>query len=138
MIRRCYAELLTFPTINERYEYLKLKGYVGKETFGYDRVFNQKFYTSKEWQDIRKEVIIRDNAYDLAVDGYNIYGKIMVHHMNPITLEDIKSENWDYLLNPEFLITTSYDTHQAIHYGNSNGLMKDPIVRTPNDTCPWR
>lgn len=135
---RTYSELIRLPTFEERFEYLKLGGKVGKDTFGFDRIFNQKFYTSKEWKRVRDFVIIRDNGCDLAHEDHIIYGsKILIHHMNPITLEDIEN-NTDILLNPEYLITTIHNTHNAIHYGDANLLPKDPIERTKNDTCPWK
>ena len=136
-IIRTYSELITLPTFEDRYRYLQLNGEVGKDTFGFDRYINQQFYRSKEWQRIRDEVIIRDNACDLGMEGYEIHGRIYVHHMNPIMVRDIQS-NSDYLMNPEFLICTTHRTHNAIHYGDENLLAKAPIERTKNDTCPWR
>jgi len=137
-MRRRYSELIQLPTLKERYEYLKLSGAVGEETFGFDRIFNQKFYTSKAWKDARREVIIRDNGCDLAMAGYEIYDRVTIHHMNPVTKKDIFNENWEYLTNPEYLITASYNTHKAIHFGDINLLPKLPIERKPGDTCPWR
>lgn len=137
MIIRTYSELITLPTFEDRYRYLQLNGAVGEDTFGFDRYINQHFYRSKEWQRIRDEVIIRDNACDLGMEGYEIHGRIYVHHMNPIMVRDIQS-NSDYLMNPEFLICTTHQTHNAIHYGNENLLARAPIERTKNDTCPWR
>lgn len=138
MIIRSYRELKNLKTYQERYEYLRLKGSVGKETFGFDRIFNQQFYRSPEWLHIRDEVIIRDNGCDLGVPGYEIYGqRILIHHMNPITLEDIETGS-ELLFNPDYLITTVHSTHNAIHYGDANLLIKDPIERKRNDTCPWR
>ena len=138
MIIRSYRELKNLKTYQERYEYLRLKGSVGKETFGFDRIFNQQFYRSPEWLHIRDEVIIRDNGCDLGVPGYEIYGqRILIHHMNPITPEDIETGS-ELLLNPDYLITTVHSTHNAIHYGDANLLIKDPIERKRNDTCPWR
>ena len=137
MIIRTYSELITLPTFEDRYHYLQLNGAVGKDTFGFDRYINQQFYRSKEWQRIRDEVIIRDNACDLGMEGYEIHGRIYVHHMNPIMVQDIQS-NSDYLMNPEFLICTTHRTHNAIHYGDENLLARAPIERTKNDTCPWR
>ena len=136
-IIRTYSELITLPTFEDRYRYLQLNGAVGKDTFGFDRYINQHFYRSKEWQRIRDEVIIRDNACDLGMEGYEIHGRIYVHHMNPIMVRDIQS-NSDYLMNPEFLICTTHRTHNAIHYGDENLLARAPIERTKNDTCPWR
>lgn len=136
-IIRTYSELIILPTFEDRYRYLQLNGEVGKDTFGFDRYINQQFYRSKEWQRIRDEVIIRDNACDLGMEGYEIHGRIYVHHMNPIMVRDIQS-NSDYLMNPEFLICTTHRTHNAIHYGDENLLARAPIERTKNDTCPWR
>lgn len=137
MIIKTYSELISLPTFNERYEYLRLSGSVGRETFGFDRYLNQIFYKSKEWMAIRDYVIVRDNGCDLGVENYEIYGKILIHHMNPISVEDIKARS-KYLLDPEYLISTSHHTHNAIHYGDSNQLIIAPIERTKNDTCPWR
>lgn len=137
MIIRTYSELIILPTFEDRYRYLRLNGEVGKDTFGFDRYINQQFYRSKEWQRIRDEVIIRDNACDLGMERYEIHGRIYVHHMNPIMVRDIQS-NSDYLMNPEFLICTTHRTHNAIHYGDENLLARAPIERTKNDTCPWR
>lgn len=134
---RTYSELILLPTFKERYKYLKLDGSVGEDTFGFDRYINQRFYRSQKWKSIRDQVIVRDNGCDLGVEGYEIYGKVIIHHMNPISLDDIMNES-DYLLNPEFLIATTHHTHNAIHYGDEGLLISDPIVRTKNDTCPWR
>ena len=134
---KTYSELITIPTFKERYEYLRLKGLVGEETFGYDRYLNQSFYKSREWIDIRDYVIIRDNGCDLGMPGHEIHGRILIHHMNPITKEDILRRS-EFLLDPEYLISTIKLTHDAIHYGDENLLMDEPIVRTKNDTCPWR
>ena len=134
---RTYSELITLPTFKERYEYLRLNGRVGEETFGYDRYMNQTFYKSREWLNIRDEVIIRDNGCDLGVEGYEIHGRILIHHMNPITIDDILQRS-DFLLNPEYLISTIKRTHDAIHYGDENLLIDVPIERTKNDTRPWK
>lgn len=134
---RTYSELRRLPTFEERFEYLKLGGEVGVDTFGFDRYMNQAFYRSKEWKRIRDEVIIRDNGCDLAAEGYDIYERILIHHMNPISIEDIEARS-DFLLNPEYLISTTHNTHNAIHYGDSNLLMLGPIDRAPNDMSPWR
>ena len=136
MIRN-YSELITLRTFKERFEYLKLDGIVGEETFGFDRYMNQIFYKSKEWASFRREVIIRDNGCDLGVDGYEIHGKILIHHMNPINLSDIVHKT-DELLNPDYLITTVLSTHNAIHYGDASLLPALPVERRANDTCPWR
>lgn len=137
MIIRTYNELMLLPTFEERFEYLKLSGRVGEETFGFDRWLNQKFYRSAEWKHLRDQVIIRDNGCDLGVEGREIYGKILIHHMNPITKKDILDRT-DLLLNPMYLISVTKQTHDAIHYSDDSILMKDPIVRSRNDTCPWR
>lgn len=136
-IIRTYTELSRMPSFEERYRYLRLTGQVGKETFGFDRYLNQVFYRSQRWKRIRDEVILRDNGCDLGVEGYEIHGRIIIHHMNPITLEDIERESI-YLLDPEFLICTVHNTHNAIHYGDENLLITAPIERTKYDTCPWR
>lgn len=134
---KTYSELIQFKTLEERYRYLRIGGRVGEETFGFDRWMNQVFYKDPRWRDIRDEVITRDNGCDLGLEGYDIHGKIFVHHMNPVTKDDILY-NFDSLLNPEFLISTSKRTHDAIHYGNEDLLPQSPIVRTRNDTCPWK
>ncbi|MBQ8829677.1 MAG: hypothetical protein IJ022_06260 [Burkholderiaceae bacterium] len=135
---KTYSELSRLQTFEERYRYLRLRGAVGEETFGFDRYLNQVFYQrSPKWKKVRDFVIVRDNGCDLGLDGYDIYGKILVHHMNPITLKDLERES-EYLLDPEFLICTSLNTHNAIHYGDESLLITTPIVRTKNDTCPWR
>lgn len=137
MIIRSYSELKKLETFEERYRYLQLKGTIGKETFGFDRIFNQMFYRSKDWLNFRDRIIARDNGCDLGIEGREIYGRIIIHHINPISLEDIELFS-DYLLNPEYVITTSLMTHNAIHYGDESLLIKAPIVRTKNDTCPWK
>ena len=137
-MNKCYSELKTLKTFEERYEYLKISGAVGDETFGYERYLNQQFYKSKEWRSIRNNIIIRDNGCDLGIDGYEIYDKIIIHHINPICIDDVLDFKKDILLDPENLICTSDDTHKAIHYGNNYLLKKMPIIRTPNDTCPWK
>lgn len=134
---KTYSELITLPTFEERYRYLRLQGTVGKDTFGFDRYLNQKFYRSAEWKRIRDQVIIRDNGCDLGVEDRMIHGRILIHHMNPITDKDILNMT-DALLNPEFLICVTHETHNAIHYGDENQLVLAPIIRTPNDTCPWK
>lgn len=134
---RTYSELITFPTFRDRFEYLRLDGTVGKETFGFDRYLNQMLYRSQRWKSARDYVIIRDNGCDLAMEGHEIPGRIIIHHMNPITIEEIQQESED-LFDPEFLICTIHNTHNAIHYGDEKLLVVEPIVRTPNDTCPWR
>lgn len=134
---KTYSELITLPTFEERFQYLRLDGIVGESTFGFDRYLNQIFYQSQKWKQIRDFVIIRDNGCDLGVEGYEIYGRILIHHMNPITIKDIERES-EFLLDPEYLITTVHNTHNAIHYGDENLLITAPIERTKYDTCPWR
>ena len=135
---KTYSELITLPTFEERYEYLRLDGTVCKETFGFDRYLNQEFYQrSQEWKRIRDFVIIRDQGCDLGIEGREIQGKILVHHMNPITKDDLFKRS-KFLLDPEYLICTLKSTHDAIHYGDENLLMKGPVQRTLYDTCPWR
>lgn len=137
-IIRTYSELIKLHTFEERYNYLRLNGLVGEETFGFDRFINQYFYQrSREWESIRRHVIVRDNGCDLGVEGYEINGRILVHHMNPISLKDIELRS-DILLNPEYLISTTHNTHNAIHYGDESLLIRSPIERSKNDTCPWR
>lgn len=134
---RTYHELSKLKTYRERFEYLLLNGVVAEDTFGFDRYFNQKFYKSIEWRRLRNHIIIRDNACDLGLDGYDIFGKVIVHHMNPICLDDISSCS-EFLMNPDYLICVSMDTHNAIHYGDLGYLdAKKQIVRRPNDTKLW-
>jgi len=132
---RCYSELVSFKTFEERFEYLKLDGIVGNETFGYDRYLNQLLYKSSDWKKIRNEIIARDNGCDLGIDGHEIFISPLVHHINPITIEDIKNRN-PIIFDSENLITTILSTHNAIHYGYklSNNIQN----RVPNDTCPWK
>lgn len=134
---KTYSELVTLPTFEERYQYLRLDGMVGESTFGFDRYLNQVFYRSQRWKQVRDFVIIRDNGCDLGVEGYEIQGRILIHHMNPITVSDIERES-EFLLDPEYLISTVHGTHNAIHYGDESLLLTAPIERTKNDTCPWR
>ena len=135
---RTYQELCRFQTFEERFEYLKLNGQVGQDTFGFDRYLNQVFYQKdQEWRKLRNEIIVRDLGCDLGIEGREIYGTIIIHHMNPITKEDLLNRS-EILLNPNYLITVSKNTHDAIHYGSSEILIKDPVIRTPNDTCPWK
>lgn len=135
---KTYSELITLPTFIDRYRYLKLEGQVGKETFGFDRWLNQNFYHSDdEWRSVRDRVIIRDNGCDLAIPEREIRTKIFVHHMNPITKEDIIRRS-KYLLDPEYLICMTKRTHDAIHYGNEDLLIEDFIERKMYDTCPWK
>lgn len=132
-----YSELILLPTFEERYKYLQLNGVIGDETFGFDRYINQMFYRSQEWKQVRDYVIVRDNGCDLGIEGHEIRGKILIHHMNPIGIKDIQQVN-KFLLDPEYLITTMLSTHNAIHYGDESLLVKDPIERSKNDTCPWK
>ena len=132
-----YSELSTIPTYEERFKYLQLKGAVGNDTFGYDRYLNQILYNSPEWKRLRNQIIIRDNGRDLGCEGYEIYGRILIHHMNPITVEDVVSRN-PIVFDPENLICVSHNTHNAIHYGDENLLIMAPVERAKNDTCPWR
>lgn len=134
---RTYTELITFPTFEERFNYLKLDGKIGEETFGFDRYLNQVLYRSSEWKTLRRDMILRDNGCDLGLNGHEIFGRVYIHHMNPITLNQIERRDPD-ILNPEFLICVSQRTHNAIHYGDENLLPKDPVIRRPNDMCPWK
>ena len=133
---KTYSELMKLSTFEERFNYLKMNGVVGKETFGYDRYLNQKFYNTPEWKSIRHHVIIRDNGCDLAISDREIPGRIYIHHMNPIIVDDILTRS-DYLLNPEYLVCVSMDTHNAIHFGDKNLLNLGIVERRKNDTCPW-
>lgn len=138
MIIRTYKEFSRLTTFEDRFNYLRLDGQVGKDTFGFDRIFNQRFYRSREWKACRDFVILRDNGCDLGVEGHEIYGqRIIIHHMNPISLNDIANST-DFLLNPEYLITTIHNTHNAIHYGDESLLITSPIERSKNDMCPWK
>lgn len=135
---KTYSEMIKFKTFDERLEYLKLYGTIAQETFGFDRYLNQMFYKSPEWRRIRNFIITRDYGCDLSIPGLEIYGRIYIHHMNPLTKNDIINHT-EFLLNPEYLICTSYDTHKIIHYDNrGNDIQHGPIIRTKNDTCPWR
>lgn len=136
-IIRTYSELLRLPTFLERFNYLKLSAQVGQETFGFERYLNQSFYHSREWRPIRNYVIARDLGRDLGVEGYEIHGRIYIHHMNPITAEDVRRAT-DLLTDPEYLISTTHNTHNAIHYGDASLLLTEPVERTPYDTCPWK
>lgn len=136
MIRR-YSDLKRLESFKERYYYLKLNGVVGESTFGFDRYINQSLYKSSKWRRTRSQIIIRDNGCDLGVDGHDIGDYIIIHHMNPITLEDIEEER-DSVFDPEYLICCSSRTHKAIHFGDENLLPKDYVERRPNDTCLWR
>ena len=136
---RCYSDLIQYSTFEDRLHYLELHGVVGEDTFGFDRYINQKFYKSPEWRRVRDFVIVRDNGCDLGVKGYDIGDRIIVHHMNPLTLDDISNSS-DFLLNPEYLICASKDTHDIIHYGFSSdrySKSKEPVDRKPGDTKLW-
>lgn len=135
---KTYSELITIPTFEERYAYLRLGDKVGVETFGFDRYLNQKFYLSKEWKTFRRDIIVRDLGCDLGIEGRVIGGVIILHHIEPISVEDVINRRIEVLLNPENVICVSHNTHVAIHYGDDSLLIKAPIVRTRNDTCPWR
>lgn len=133
---RTYLELRRLETFEERYDYLKLRGTLGERTFGFDRWINQRFYKSHEWKSVRNHVIVRDNGCDLGVDGYEIHSGLLVHHMNPVSPEDLKhGEEW--IIDPNFLITTSLQTHNAIHYGDESLLPRGPIERRSGDTTLW-
>lgn len=132
-----YNELSKLPTFKERYNYLRIGGRVGRDTFGFDRYMNQAFYKSREWKQVRDFVIVRDHGCDLGMEDYEIYGKILIHHMNPITPKDIQ-ESTCFLLNPDYLISVSHSTHNAIHYGDESLMPKELIQRRKHDTCPWR
>lgn len=137
MQMRTYSGLSKLKSLKERFDYLRLDGSVGADTFGFDRYINQRFYKSSEWLQVRDYVITRDLGCDLGVPGYPIYGRILIHHMNPIFVKDIEQSS-DILLDPEYLVCTAHATHNAIHYGDDNLLPKDPVERTMNDTCPWK
>lgn len=137
MTIKTYSELVTIPTFEDRYQYLRIRSEVGKDTFGFDRYLNQTFYKSDEWKAIRDYVIVRDHGCDLGVEGREIWGRIIIHHMNPITKKDILTRS-KFLLDPEFLICTIKNTHDAIHYGDETLLVTVPKERQKNDTCPWR
>lgn len=135
---RTYSDLSKLPTFEERFRYLQLSGSVGAETFGFERYLNQRFYASAEWKHVRDAVILRDNGCDLGIQDRVIGGKVVIHHMNPVTRDDILSQS-DLILNPEYLICVSPTTHNAIHYGDENLLVPSIVVeRKPNDTCPWK
>ena len=136
MMTRRYSELVRLDSFEERFEYLRLGGGVGRSTFGFDRYINQQFYMSREWHDVRREVVIRDEGCDLGVEGYEIHVSPLIHHMNPMSMDDIiHNESW--ILDPEFLITTTHNTHNAIHYGGVNPYPKVVLERTPSDTKLW-
>lgn len=134
---KTYSELILLSTFLERFKYLKIGGKVGCETFGYDRYLNQTLYRTAEWKRFRREIILRDNGCDLGCDDRIIYGKILIHHIEPISANDIINRDIK-VFDPNNVICVSLDTHNAIHYGSEDLLMIDPIERKPNDTCPWR
>ena len=134
---KTYNECIKFKTFDERFAYLQLHGLVGEETFGYSRYLNQILYRSPEWKSLRQQIVMRDNGCDLAMDGYEVCGKILIHHINPISLQDIEERN-PKVFDMNNLITVSFMTHQAIHYGSKDLLLLDPVERRPNDQCPWR
>lgn len=134
---KSYVELIRLSTFMDRYQYLRLDGRVGVETFGYDRYLNQILYHTPEWRRFRRDIIMRDKACDLGCDGYEIYEKVLIHHLNPITVEDVLNRD-PKIFDPNNVISTSLNTHNAIHYGDERLLVSEPIVRTKNDTCPWK
>ena len=134
---KTYSELITLPTFVERFRYLKIGGRVGEDTFGHDRYLNQILYKTPEWRSFRRDMILRDNGCDLACEGYEIYERILLHHINPITVEDVIKRH-PKIFDPENVISTVLRTHNAIHYGDESLLWTEPIERVPNDTCPWR
>ena len=134
---RSYSELISIPTFKERYEYLRLFGKVGKETFGYDRYLNQVLYTSDEWRRFRRDIVIRDNGCDLGCEGYELQSRIIVHHINPITVKDVLNRS-HMVFDPDNVISVSHNTHQAIHYGDESLLPLLPVERSRYDTCPWK
>lgn len=136
-MNKTYSELMSLRTFKDRYNYLRLDGVVGKDTFGFRRWLNQVFYTSGEWRSLRRRIILRDNGNDLACNGFEIYGHILVHHIVDITYEDVLKRK-PIIFDPDNLITTTLNTHNAIHYGDEGLLITSPKVRTKNDTCPWR
>ena len=137
MRNKSYLELIQIPTFQERYEYLKIGGRIGEETFGFDRHLNQTLYRSSEWKHFRRQIIIRDKGCDLGCEGYELYDKILIHHINPITIDDVLNRA-SCIFDPNNVICTSLNTHNAIHYGDSELLVTEPIKRTKNDTCPWK
>ena len=134
---RRYSELKRLNSFEERFEYLRLAGVVGESTFGFDRYLNQLLYTSSKWRKVRERVILRDDGCDLGIPGYDLRSKIIIHHMNPLTIKEVEEVS-DDIFNPEYLICVSQRTHNAIHFGDENLLPKGPITRKPYDTCPWK
>ena len=137
MKTKSYSELIRLPTFLDRYRYLKIGGRIGEDTFGFDRYLNQTLYRSAEWKRFRREIVVRDEGRDLGCDGYEIVGNILVHHINPITIEDVLNRD-PKIFDPENVICVSHNTHNAIHYGGENLLITEPVIRKPNDTCPWK
>lgn len=137
MVLRRYSELKRLKTFEERYEYLRIGGLVGESTFGFERYLNQALYTSQKWRQLRNQIIIRDNGCDLGIEGRDIFDKIIIHHMNPLTREQVQNPD-DSMFDPEYLICVSHNTHNAIHYGDASLLSKEYVPRRPNDTCPWK
>lgn len=137
MVLRRYSEIKRLKTFEERYEYLRIGGLVGESTFGFERYLNQALYTSQKWRQLRSQIIIRDNGCDLGIEGRDIFDKIIIHHMNPLTREQIQDPD-DSMFDPEYLICVSHNTHNAIHYGDASLLSKEYVPRRPNDTCPWK
>jgi hypothetical protein len=133
---KSYRELRRFDTFDERFEYLSLHGVVCRATFGYDRYLNQALYHSREWKHTKNDIVLRDNGCDLGIQGYEIYGQLLIHHINPITFEDIET-GADWVFDPDNLITTKFETHNALHYGNIDTLPQPPVVRRKSDTCLW-
>ena len=134
--KRSYRELVRLPTFEERYQYLKLQGQVGKETFGFDRYLNQALYSSAEWKRFRREILIRDDGCDLGMSDHLIAGKVIIHHINPLTIDDLEKRA-SAIFDPNNVICVSHMTHEAIHYGDERLLPKDPVIRRPGDHCPW-
>ena len=134
---KSYRNLILLPTFEERYEYLKIQGVVGESLFGFDRYMNQEFYTSKEWRQFRNHIITRDEGCDLGMRNYPIGGRVIIHHINPLTIADFENSS-DALFDPDNVICVSDNTHQAIHFGDETLLPATPLERRPNDTCPWR
>ena len=134
---KTYSQLCKIKTFKERYHFLRLSGIVGKETFGFNRYLNQILYRSDEWKSCRRDIILRDDGCDLGCEGFNIHGRVLIHHIDPITINDILTRN-SKVFDPENLICTSHNTHLAIHYGDESLLITEPIERTKNDTCPWK
>lgn len=135
---KTYSEMIKFDSFYERFEYLKLNGYVGEDTFGNQRFLNQILYKTPEWRKIRREIILRDNGMDLGVTGCTICGKVLIHHINPITIEDIQNRNFK-IFDPENLVCVSHKTHNTIHYGNIQKILNSELtIRSKNDTIPWK